>query len=273
MIWYPDIMLLLIWAFNFFSFHIASRLGHWNVRIRRLLLSSLFAAGMNVLWIYCYIKFHLLGWGGIQVLLNHLVMPAATLWLSMMIAFGTIHIKHVFHKLLLLFIVSLCMGGLVMWLTGTLGMKHGLYLFLGGSAGYFLFLFLQQRVLMEVKEQKTLYDVSFSTGKRTITVKGFYDSGNHLIDPYMGSMVVIVSEALKEQLSPVLGKQVLVPYYSLGNEHGMLMAYRCKEMVIWKENEEKSCYQNILLAVDGQVFLHGQGYDVILHANMGARSA
>ena len=273
MIWYPDIMFLLIWSFDFFLFHIASRLWHWNVRVSRLLLSSLFAAGMNVFWVYCYIKFHLLGWGMVQVLLSNLIIPIATLWVALMIAFGTIHIKCVIQKLILLFIVSLCMGGLVMWLTGTLGIKNSLFLFLGGSAGYGLFLFLQQRVLLEVKEQKTLYDVSFSTGKQRVTVKGFYDSGNHLIDPYMGSMVVIVSESLKERLSGVLGKQVLVPYYSLGNEHGILMAYRCKEMVIWKGNEEKSCYQNVLLAVDGPVFLHGQGYDVILHANMGARSA
>lgn len=269
MIWYPDIMLLLVWGFDFFVLHIASRLWHWDVRIGRLLAASLFAAGMNVFWFYCYIKFHLLAWGMLKPLLNNLLIPIITLWGALMIAFGTIHVKKVLQKLLLLFIVTLCMGGLVMWLAGTLGIKNSLYLFLGGSAAYGLFLFLQQSILLEIKEQKTLYDVSFPAGRQRVTVKGFYDSGNHLIDPYMGSMVVIVSKALKEKLSDILGKQVLIPYYSLGNEHGILMAYRCKEMVVWGGNKEQSCYRNILLAVDEQVFSHRQEYDVILHANMG----
>lgn len=273
MIWYPDILFLLVWCFDFFLFHITSRLCHWDVRVSRILLSSSFAAGMNVLWMYCYIKFHLLGFKALHVLLSNLIIPLATLCAALMITFGTVHVKRLFQKLLLLFIVSLCMGGLVMWLTGTLGIKNSLYLFLGGSAGYGMFLFLQQKVLLEMKAEKTLYDVSFSTGKQRVTVKGFYDSGNHLTDPYMGSMVVIVSESLRQRLSGILGKQVLVPYYSLGNEHGMLRAYRCREMVIWKGKEEKNCYHNVLLAVDEQVFSHKQEYDVILHANMEVRSA
>lgn len=273
MIWYPDILFLLVWGFNFFLFHITSRLCRWNVRVGRILISSSFAAGMNVLWMYCYITFHLSSWKSVQVLLNNLIIPLLTLWGALMLAFGTVHVKRLLQKLVLLFIVTLCMGGLVMWLTGTLGIRNSLYLFLGGSAGYGLFLFLQQKILLGIKEEKTLYDVSFSTDKQRVTVKGFYDSGNHLMDPYMGSMVVIVSESLRQRLSGILGKQVLVPYYSLGNEHGMLAAYRCREMVIWRGKEEKSCYHNVLLAVDEQVFSHKQEYDVILHANMEVRSA
>jgi hypothetical protein len=65
----------------------------------------------------------------------------------------------------------------------------------------------------------------------------------------------------------------LIPYYALGNDEGMIVAYPCDEITVWEEKDGKPVakprvYTSVLLAEDTRIFAHQQDYEMILHSSM-----
>ena len=111
--------------------------------------------------------------------------------------------------------------------------------------------------------QKGIFQVELiQTGKR-LRIKGLYDSGNRLIDPYTGKGVHIVSrrvlEECKQEITPVY-----VPYHALGNENGMLAVYYIDELIVEGE-KGRSILQNCPVGVTKDNLFEGKNYEMILN--------
>ena len=111
--------------------------------------------------------------------------------------------------------------------------------------------------------QKGIFQVELvQTGKRQ-RIKGLYDSGNRLIDPYTGKGVHIVSrrvwEACKKEIEPVY-----VPYQALGNESGMLEVYYIDELIV-EGKTERSIIHNCPVGVTKDNLFEGKEYEIILN--------
>ena len=114
--------------------------------------------------------------------------------------------------------------------------------------------------------QKGIFQVELiQTGKK-LRVKGLYDSGNRLIDPYTGKGVHIVSKRLLEELDKAKKgiTPVYVPYHALGNESGMLEVYYIDELIV-EGQKERSVLANCPIGVTKDNLFKGKEYEIILN--------
>ncbi len=82
-------------------------------------------------------------------------------------------------------------------------------------------------------------------GGREIEICVLYDTGNHLVSPYTGEGVAIISRELAVRLGLEGGRMpVLIPFHSIGGD-GLLRAYRMDELRV----ENGASKRNFLVAV------------------------
>lgn len=114
--------------------------------------------------------------------------------------------------------------------------------------------------------QKGIFQVELVLASKKLAIKGFYDSGNRLIDPYTGKGVHIVSRRVLEELNRnVQGiTPVYVPYQALGNESGMLEVYYIDELVVEGEKGRRVLI-NCPMGVTKDNLFEGKAYEIILN--------
>ncbi len=261
--WYPDIAFLEAFVLYYIIIRTTKETGIVTATNRRCLVAALGSAAASV----CFRFYHLVmkddNREGKQVLAS----IAILLFTAWLICFKKSW-KEKMRSLLGLFFVTLFYGGICFAVK-----EHGN---LSGAKTYLIVLLLSfcvttvviRRMRQRTLENRQLWDVMLEIGGEQIYAKGYYDSGNCLLDPYQGRPVVIVKESLLQCCREKLGSPVLIPYYSLGEEHGMMKAYRAQKLVLSKEKKGKKEYDRVLLAVDEKVFSHQQEYDMILHSSM-----
>lgn len=100
--------------------------------------------------------------------------------------------------------------------------------------------------------------------KRTVTA--LMDSGNSLYDPFTGRPVCIVEAGTAEALG-ILSKPEkihIIPYHSIGKQHGLLQAAAVDEVYLEKEGQERRIKQ-VMLAVSPHGLSADGRYQLILH--------
>lgn len=106
-------------------------------------------------------------------------------------------------------------------------------------------------------------------GKKA-TCQGFWDSGNSLVDPISKRAVVLLEKGIMEQNRipiPVKGFRV-IPYNSIGMEHGVLKGFVADEMTIEEESGYKRSYTKVVVAIyEGKLSLKGD-YQMILNPHL-----
>ena len=146
---------------------------------------------------------------------------------------------------------------------------------------------LLKEVLKDSKREKQilchLYGVKFYHRGRQIEGIALLDTGNHLREPFTGKAVVVIEKELAKKLlgqTEVLsimayadGKKSdyipvnpvkLIPFHSLGEQHGVMPGVLIDKMIIQNEREERS-YEKVQIGIMGEVFSGEDLYQVILH--------
>ncbi len=114
------------------------------------------------------------------------------------------------------------------------------------------------------KEKKGVFTVEIIHNDKCISTYGFYDSGNHLIDPYSGKGVHIISARLLEKLVSTQDKKVCIPYQALGKMDGLLDVYYIQCVKIHgKENITE--LQIVPVGVTEDNLFEGKKYEMILN--------
>ena len=158
------------------------------------------------------------------------------------------------------------------------------------SFGFLLVVYLSKNLNKLWSNKKKICDIEILLNDKKIVVKGLVDSGNLLKEPITGKDVIVVeSTAFKDVINKddfifleninkgrVLTddlllrkiskyKIVMVPFYSLGNPHGMLSAIKPDKVTITYENTrfEKDVYIGIYFDL-----LLGNGYSSLIGADV-----
>lgn len=146
------------------------------------------------------------------------------------------------------------------------------YNIFGQNGHYFILLILSCGVVVIgttyflhwKKQTKGVYDVELKQGDICVRRKAFYDSGNHLKDPYTQKGVHIISEKLMKELSITEEKKVYIPYHSLGNENGLMDVVYLDEILIYGSKETVK-QQKIPVGITKEDMFFDKSYEMILN--------
>lgn len=125
--------------------------------------------------------------------------------------------------------------------------------------------FFSHRISRQKKEKQEIVQVTL-VGKKggRVSVKGIVDTGNSLREPISGKPVsVLEREAFFTLLSETEGLRV-IPYHSVGCEHGILEGYEIAEMKIEKNGIEKVC-RNAYVGICENRVSAGGSYQLLLN--------
>lgn len=140
-----------------------------------------------------------------------------------------------------------------------LGILLPLSLFLAAGAVWLLY--------TERKKQEAVYVAVWivgDLGRRKVTA--LVDSGCQLADPISGKPVSVLERSVAEEILGVDRPERfrLIPYHSIGKEHGLMQAVEAERIYIQKEGQEIRVDQP-MLALCGQKVSARGAYQMILH--------
>jgi len=111
-------------------------------------------------------------------------------------------------------------------------------------------------------EQRSVVSAVLVHNGRKKNIKALYDTGNHLVSPYTGEPVAVISKELSEWAGlPGKIPPLLVPYHSIGGD-GLLETYRLDALFIQDgrvvKNFLAAASNNICTDRDIQMILNNQ---------------
>lgn len=118
-----------------------------------------------------------------------------------------------------------------------------------------------------------LYDINMYFNEVDVMAcKGFMDTGNCLKDPIRGWPVIVVDkDLLYEKFMNIQCSRpesiCVIPYVSVGKEHGMLYGIRMEKVII-KNAQEEVCTRNVVAALSEYGFLNTKEYRALLHCDL-----
>lgn len=119
------------------------------------------------------------------------------------------------------------------------------------------------------ERQRTVYEVQIAENGRKVSVKALLDTGNGLREPISGRPVSIIEKGIYEELhcKEAQEKCRVIPYHSIGKEHGVMKGIQIEELVIW-EGKEPHIQKDAMIALYEGKFTTDGSYQMILHASM-----
>lgn len=132
-------------------------------------------------------------------------------------------------------------------------------------AGIVLFMVVYHKL----REQKSLYDVVLVQNGDNIELKALFDTGNLLTEPISGKPVSVLEETdvLREWITQSPQKYKVIPYRSIGNEHGILEGMYVDELIIHKDNEQVVKRNAIVALYKGRLSKDGS-FQMILNQGL-----
>lgn len=106
----------------------------------------------------------------------------------------------------------------------------------GVIAGIVVFILAYRRLA----ETKRIYEVTMTQEGENVACRALFDTGNLLTDPVSGKPVSVVEETdiMRAWLEKYPQKYKVIPYQSVGEEHGILEGIVVDELVIRREKEQ-----------------------------------
>lgn len=117
------------------------------------------------------------------------------------------------------------------------------------------------------KVRKGIYEVNILKVKDSWKLKGFYDSGNQLRDPYTGKGVHIISEDVAKRILFSKEGGVWIPYYTVGNPQGLIEVHYVEQLEICK-GKDKVIQKHVPLAVTTNEIFVGKDYEIIINEDV-----
>lgn len=127
-----------------------------------------------------------------------------------------------------------------------------------------LSIILVKRMYVSMKTDKYIFPVQIETEKENFQIRGFYDTGNTLKEPYGQRQVHILSKEVCEAILSQSDRKMLVPYHALGNIDGMLEVFCIKNMKIRKETQVFEM-NDVAIGIGAIQLFEGKGYEMILN--------
>lgn len=249
---YADLYWILNFIMNLFLLYITAWWLHEPAHIRRWVFSSAFCAIVSVIITYisnCVVRLH----AGISAVTGIALLVLCAYRPHNLKIFVKISAAFIFFSAFtagMLFMIRqvLAGGGLIPGYTENARFSL-LFLILSVFIFFILFRFLRVSVTgQDLRHRSVVNAILVHNGKRQ-EIKALYDTGNHLVSPYTGEPVAVVSNELSDRLGLGSNKSpLLIPYNSIGGS-GILKAYRIDVLQL----QDGSVRKNFLAAVSDNI--------------------
>lgn len=183
------------------------------------------------------------------------------------VCFGRCSRKEFIENFAVTYFIVILLGGILEWLQGSGIFPQIFFLMvLAGIAGICVVLFY----LMRRKNfGNHIVEVRIRKDCRNMELKGYWDSGNQLRDPYTGQGISILSNAkAREFVDEKRDRIRFVPYRSLGETEGLLAVLDVDEMVLL-DGRRRQELRHMAIGIAQKGLLEDKAYDMILHASLG----
>ena len=225
-------------------------------KLRRLALISFLASVLGLL-LHIYITN-----AGIRTIILHFGLNMG----MALLAFGWSGKKRLLENWLVIYLTILFLGGVMEW-EESLGFSQA---FFWGTAFVAAVLLSKATAYLTQKKAFTnqMYVVEIVQDGKTYALSAYWDSGNLLVDPYIGAPVNIIGKEAAQKI--FAGTDVatrLIPYRSLGSENALLPVFNAQAMYVYQGKQKKEI-QPAVLGIAKEGLLKGKEYDVILQASV-----
>ena len=121
----------------------------------------------------------------------------------------------------------------------------------------------------QIVKKQTIYDVEVAQQGRKLTLKALLDTGNGLREPISGRPVSIIERDVYDTLchQTIQERYRVIPYHSIGKEHGILQGTEVDELIIWREDEPYVQKKAVIALYEGKLSGNGS-YQMILHTGL-----
>ncbi len=136
----------------------------------------------------------------------------------------------------------------------------------GVISGIVVFMLAYRRLM----GARHIYDVTLTEEGENVMCRALFDTGNLLTDPVSGKPVSVVEETdiMKGWLEKYPQKYKIIPYQSVGNEHGLLEGIVVDELVIRKEQEQVVERGAVVAFYKGKLSRDGEFQMILNHSLM-----
>ena len=219
---YLDLVVLMNFLFDFMILFATKVVLKEKTSIIRIVLGS-FVASSSILLLF--------------LSLSTITLFLFKLGISIVIILVTFGRRNFFKDFLYFYLISIILGGFLYLLDIGFTYKNKGVLFFGNglSINFIVLLILSPIFLyfyvVETKKYKkkysNIYSVEIYMKDKVYKLKGMLDTGNHLVDPYTGKSVLLVSSSV-----PIHSKKCLyVPYKALNTE-GIIPCYPVDRVIV-----------------------------------------
>lgn len=198
----------------------------------------------------------------LRMILLHFVLNTA----MAVVAFGFKGKKYLLENFMIIYFAILFLGGIMEW-EKNIGLPAS---FFWGKAVFaaVLLSFATYYLMRRKSFLEHIYKIEIVQDGKSHVLKGYWDSGNLLIDPYVGAPVNIVG---KEMAALIFAERKegmrLIPYQSLGCDGGLLPVCNAQKMYIYHGNEKREV-ERVVLGIAKNELFRGKEYDMILQSTM-----
>ena len=222
---YADVWFLTNFVMDCIALEIAGRLMKQRIRFRSLVLAGI-AGSAGSLILFLLMRRYL--W---YQLLVHLIINPLMIW----ICFRCKRVREFLAEWVMTYLSMILLGGAMEWSAANVGVRYFWICLFAAS----VFLWSAEKILAYFRRQKdTIYDLLLITRQGKIPAKGFFDTGNLLVDPIVGKPVhIIKKEMLQGQVEQGQLLVRMIPFHSLGRDHGLLEAVTIEGMYIFREDQ------------------------------------
>lgn len=239
---YADLYFILNFIMNWFLLYITAWWLNEPAHCTRWAVSSAMCAMFSVAITYLT---------GCGVKLPEIFFATAELIFLIWSAYDPKTFKKFLSELVTYIFLSAFTAGMVFMLKEIFARKRFslLFLLLSVFMLFVLFRFLRVSIARQNLKRKSVVNATLVHNGRKQEIKALYDTGNHLVSPYTGESVAVISKDLSEwaHLSENAAP-LLIPYHSIGGS-GMLKTYRLDMLKL----QDGSTKKNFLAAVSGNI--------------------
>lgn len=281
---YIDIIILENICMNYIILFATGIINKVNIKQIPIILSSIIGS------IYAILSFM-----SILELYSNLILKVLLSIAMIYLAFKPKNLKILLKRLLIFYLVSFAFGGCAFcllyfikpqeillkngFLTGTYPIKIAL---LGGIVGFVIVNIAFKIVKGKITKNDMFCNIEIIFNKKSTTIKAMIDTGNLLKDPISAMPVIVVEarelvniipEQIINNISKIVGgeeenvidyieqeyisKFRVIPFSSLGKQHGLLLGFKADKIIIKTEENEKDLDKIIIGIYDKSLTKNG----------------
>ena len=154
-------------------------------------------------------------------------------------------------------------GKLMECLVRLVGVRYVWFIVTVAIAGIVAFLVMYRNMA----NRKRIFDVTLTENGEDIAIRALFDTGNLLHDPVSGKPVSVMEETdeIRQWMTKYPQKFRIIPYQSVGNEHGVLEGIVVERMMIQQEEGEVVKKEAVVALYKGKLSRDGTFQMILNH--------